>query len=60
MKLRVNKRQKAVGPDIRGRIILANYLVMVISDGITIKVSHGVDVLLYQPVLHPIFSYWDG
>ena len=27
------------------------------SDGVTIKMSYGVDVL-HQPALHPIFSYW--
>ena len=27
------------------------------SDGITIKITYGVDVLLYRPALHPIFSY---
>ena len=30
------------------------------SDGITIKIPYGVDVLLCQPALHPIFSYWVG
>ena len=30
------------------------------SDVITIKIPYGVDVLLYQPTLHPIFSYWVG
>ena len=29
------------------------------SDGITIKMPYGVDVL-HRPVLHPIFSYWVG
>ena len=29
------------------------------SDGITIKMPYGVDVL-HQPALHPIFSYWVG
>ena len=29
------------------------------SDGVTIKMSYGVDVL-HQPALHPIFSYWIG
>ena len=28
------------------------------SDGITIKIPSGVDVLLYQTALHLIFSYW--
>ena len=30
------------------------------SDGITIKIPYRVDVLLHQPALHPIFSYWVG
>ena len=29
------------------------------SDGFTIKMPYGVDVL-HQPALHPIFSYWVG
>ena len=29
------------------------------SDGVTIKMSYGVDVL-HQPALYPIFSYWVG
>ena len=29
------------------------------SHGVLIKMSYGVDVL-YQPALHPIFSYWVG
>ena len=28
------------------------------SDGITIKIPYGVDVLLRRPASHPIFSYW--
>ena len=28
------------------------------SDGIPIKILYGVDVLLHQPALHPIFSCW--
>ena len=27
------------------------------SDGVMIKMPYGVDVLLHQPALHPIFSY---
>ena len=30
------------------------------SDGITIKIPYGVDVLLHRPALHPIFFYWVG
>ena len=30
-----------------------------ISDGVTIKMLYGVDVL-HRPALHPIFSYWVG
>ena len=30
------------------------------SYGIMIKIPYGVDVLLHQPALHPIFSYWVG
>ena len=30
------------------------------SDGITIKILYGVDVLLHRPATHPIFSYWVG
>ena len=30
------------------------------SDGITIKIPYGVDVLLRQPASHPIFSCWVG
>ena len=30
------------------------------SDGITIKILYGVDVLLHRPALYPIFSYWVG
>ena len=34
------------------------------SDGITIKIPYGVDVLLHRPASHtashPIFSYWIG
>ena len=29
------------------------------SDGVTIKMPYGVDVL-HQPASHPIFSYWVG
>ena len=29
------------------------------SDGVTIKMPYGVDVL-HRPTLHPIFSYWVG
>ena len=29
------------------------------SDGATIKMPYGVDVL-HQPASHPIFSYWVG
>ena len=29
------------------------------SDGVTVKMSYGVDVL-HQPASHPIFSYWVG
>ena len=28
------------------------------SDGVTIKIPYGVDILLHRPALHPIFSYW--
>ena len=28
-----------------------------LSDGVTIKLPYGVDVLLYRPASHPIFSY---
>ena len=28
------------------------------SDGITVKILYGVDVLLHRPSSHPIFSYW--
>ena len=27
-------------------------------DGFMIKIPYGVDVLLHQPALHPIISYW--
>ena len=30
------------------------------SDGITIKILYGVDVLLHRPASHPVFSYWVG
>ena len=30
------------------------------SDGVTIKIPYGVDVLLHHPLSHPIFSYWIG
>ena len=29
------------------------------SDGITIKMPYGLDIL-NQHALHPLFSYWDG
>ena len=29
------------------------------SDGVTIKILYGVDVL-HRPASHPIFSYWVG
>ena len=29
------------------------------SDGVTIKMPYGVDVL-HPPASHPIFSYWVG
>ena len=29
------------------------------SDGVTIKMPYGIDVL-HRPALHPIFSYWVG
>ena len=28
------------------------------SDGVAIKIPSGVDVLLFRPPSHPIFSYW--
>ena len=28
------------------------------SIGVTIEITYGVDVLLHQPELHSIFSYW--
>ena len=28
------------------------------SDGVTIKIPYGVDVLLHPPASRPIFSYW--
>ena len=28
------------------------------SDGVTVKIPYGVDVLLHQPASHPVFSYW--
>ena len=31
-----------------------------ISNGVIIKIPYGVDVLLHQPALHPIFSYCVG
>ena len=30
------------------------------SDGVTIKIPYGVDVLLHRPALHPIYSCWVG
>ena len=30
------------------------------SDGITVKIPYGVDVLLHQTAFHSIFSYWVG
>ena len=30
------------------------------SDGILIKIPYGLDVLLHQPALHPIFCFWLG
>ena len=30
------------------------------NNGITIKISNGVDVLLHRPASHPIFSYCVG
>ena len=30
------------------------------SDGGTIKIPYGVDVLLHWSTAHPIFSYWVG
>ena len=30
------------------------------SDGITVKIPYGVDVLLDLPASHSIFSYWVG
>ena len=30
------------------------------SDGVTIKISYGVDVLVHQAASYPIFSYWVG
>ena len=30
------------------------------SDGVTIKIPYRADVLLHQPALQPIFSYWIG
>ena len=30
------------------------------SDGYTIKIPYGVDVLLRRAALHPIFSHWVG
>ena len=28
------------------------------SDGITIKIAYGIDVLLHRATSHLIFSYW--
>ena len=30
------------------------------SSDVIIKIPYRVDVLLHQPALHPIFSYWVG
>ena len=30
------------------------------SDGITLKIHYGVDVLMQLPASHPTFSYWVG
>ena len=30
------------------------------SDGVTVKIPYGVDVLLHRPALHSIFSNWVG
>ena len=30
------------------------------GDGITMKISYGVDVLLHRPASHLSFSYWVG
>ena len=30
------------------------------SDGITIKIPYGEDVLLHRPASHPIFPLWVG
>ena len=30
------------------------------SDSVTIKMPYGVDLLLHQPALHPIISFWVG
>ena len=30
------------------------------NDDVIVKAPYGVDVLLHQPALHPIFSNWVG
>ena len=30
------------------------------SDGITIKISYGIDIFVHRPASHPIVSYWVG
>ena len=30
------------------------------SDGVRIKLPYGVNVLLHQPDVHTVFSYWVG
>ena len=30
------------------------------SDGVTIKIPYGVDILLHLPAQHLMFSYWVG
>ena len=43
-----------------GRMCLFSLGWPTFSDGVTIKIPHGADVLLHPPALHPIFSYWFG
>ena len=39
---------------------LATLVGTLVVMGIMIKIPYGVDVLLHQPALHPIFSYGVG
>ena len=41
-------------------IYIYKVMVLIYNDCVTMKIPYRVDVLLHQPVSHPVFSCWVG